>query len=116
MFFTRVSHLTPQLDENGKPILDKKGKPIKPDKDTEIVPFSYEGGISAFLKNEVLPYNQYAYYALGSEKIGYEISFTKYFYKPVQLRSLAEIANDINVINKDLEIILDGFLKGIKYE
>jgi type I restriction enzyme M protein len=30
-----------------------------------------------------------------SEKIGYEISFTKVFYKPVQLRSLDEIEADI---------------------
>ena len=114
--YWEVPVFTPQLDEAGKPILDKKGKPIKPDKDTEIIPFSYEGGISAFIKNEVLPYNHNAYYTPGTEKIGYEISFTKYFYKPVQLRSLAEIANEINVINKDLEIILDGFLKEIKYE
>lgn len=109
--YWEVPVLTPQLDESGKPILDKKGKPIKPEKDTEIVPFSYEGGISAFLKNEVLPYNQYAYYAPGGEKIGYEISFTKYFYKPVQLRRLEEILNDIKVQEKEMNSLIQVLME-----
>ena len=99
--YWEVPVFTPRLDDAGKLILDKKGKPIKPDKDTEIIPFSYEGGICAFIKNEVLPYNPNAYYTPGTEKKGYEISFTKYFYKPVKLRSLTEIMNEINKIDED---------------
>ena len=73
---------TPRIDENGQPILDKKGKPVKPDLDKEIVPFSYEGGIDAFTENEVLPFSPLAYIKPGTEKIGYEISYTKYFISP----------------------------------
>lgn len=60
-------------------------------KDTEIVPFTYEGGFEAFFKNEVLPYSSDAWIDKDSITIGYELSFTKYFYKPIELRSVAEI-------------------------
>ena len=60
-------------------------------RDTEQVPLLEEGGIEAFLRREVLPYAPDAWYAPVSVKIGYEISFTRYFYKPRPLRSLEEI-------------------------
>ncbi|WP_343277391.1 class I SAM-dependent DNA methyltransferase [Ligaoa zhengdingensis] len=53
--YWEVPVYTPQYDENGQPILDKKGKPVKPNSDKEIVPFTYEGGIKAFVENEVKP-------------------------------------------------------------
>ena len=71
-----------------------EGKPVvveyEPDKnlrDTEQVPLLEEGGIGGFLEREVLPYAPDAWYVPGSVKIGYEISFTRYFYKPQPLRS-----------------------------
>ena len=60
-------------------------------RDTEQVPLLEEGGIDAFLRREVLPYAPDAWYVPGSVKTGYEISFTRYFYKPQPLRSLEEI-------------------------
>ena len=51
-------------------------------RDTEQVSLLEEGGIEAFLKREVLPYAPDAWYARESVKIGYEISFTRHFYKP----------------------------------
>ena len=48
--YWEVPVYTPQYDENGQPILDKKGKPVKPNSDKEIVPFSYKGGIEAFIE------------------------------------------------------------------
>ena len=54
--YWEVPVYTPQYDENGQPILDKKGKPVKPNSDKEIVAFTYEGGIDAFIENEVKPY------------------------------------------------------------
>lgn len=107
--YWEVPVYTPRIDENGQPILDKKGKPVKPDTDKEIVPFTYEGGIDAFMKNEVLPFAPLAYRKPGTEKIGYEISFTKYFYQPVQLRTLDEISADIRAIEAET----DGLLKEI---
>ncbi len=56
--YWKVTVLQPLLDESGRPQHDKKGKLI-PDKDktdSEVVPFTYEGGIDAFMEKEVLPY------------------------------------------------------------
>jgi len=81
-------------------------------RDTEQIPLLEEGGIEAFLRREVLPYAPDAWYLPGSVKIGYEISFTRYFYKPEPLRTLEEIAADILAIEKEAEGLLDGLLKG----
>ena len=45
-------------------------------------------------------------------KIGYEISFTRHFYKPQPLRTLAEIRTDILAVQKEAEGVLDELLKG----
>ena len=110
--YWEVPVYTPQYDENGQPILDKKGKPVKPNSEKEIVPFTYEGGIEAFIENEVKPYAPDVFLKLGTEKVGYELSFTKYFYKPVQLRTLAEITADIRTIEKETDGLLDEILGG----
>ncbi len=110
--YWEVPVYTPRLDENGDPIVDKKGKPIKPDSDKEQVPFSYEGGIAAFIENEVRPYAPLAYTVPGTEKVGYELSFTKYFYQPVQLRTLEEIAVDIRAIEVETDGLLDEIIGG----
>ena len=107
--YWEVPVFLPKLDFTGKLLLDTKGKPVKPDSDKEIVPFTYEGGIEAFIENEVRPYAPQAYTKPGTEKIGYEISFTKYFYQPVQLRTLEEITTDILTVEKET----DGLLKKI---
>lgn len=78
-------------------------------RDTEIVPFNYEGGINAFMENEVRSYAPDAWVDEKKTTIGYELSFTKYFYKPVKLRSMADIVNDL----KSLENEADGMLNGI---
>lgn len=110
--YWEVRVYTPQYDENGQPLLDKKGKPVKPNTDKEIVPFTYDGGIEAFIKNEVKPYAPDAFIKPGTEKIGYELSFTKYFYKPVELRSLEEITADIRAIEAETDGLLDSILEG----
>ena len=110
--YWEVPVYTPQLDENGQPIVDKTGKPVKPNTDKEQVPFSYEGGIEAFIENEVKPYAPLAYIRPGTEKIGYELSFTKYFYQPVQLRTLEEITADIRAIEAETDGLLDEIIGG----
>lgn len=110
--YWEVTVYSPRLDENGDPILDKKGKPVKPDTDKEQIPLSYEGGIEAFIENEVKPYAPLAYIKPGSEKIGYEMSFTKYFYQPVQLRTLDEITADIRAVEKETDGLLDEIIGG----
>ena len=75
-------------------------------RDTEQVPLLEEGGIEAFLRREVLPHAADAWYRPDSVKIGYEISFTRYFYKPQPLRTLEEIRADIVALERETEGLL----------
>ena len=81
-------------------------------RDTEQVPLLEEGGIEAFLTREVLPYAADAWYDPDSVKIGYEISFTRYFYKPQPMRSLEEIRADILALENETDGLLDQILGG----
>jgi type I restriction enzyme M protein len=80
-------------------------------RDTEQVPLLEDGGIETFLRREVLPYAPDAWYDEGAVKIGYEISFTRHFYKPQPLRSLEEIRADILALEKETEGLLDELLQ-----
>ena len=106
----------PLLDETGKPVVDRKGKP-KPDpkkRDTENVPFTYGGStagaagkvevIEAYFDTEVKPHVPDAWIDWTKTKIGYEIPFTRHFYKYVPPRPLAEIDADLE---KQVAKILD---------
>lgn len=57
------------------------------------------------MKNEVLPYVPDAYLNPDATKIGYELSFTKYFYKPAKLRELADIRTDLQSIQKEADAL-----------
>ena len=90
-----------------------KGRPVvveyEPDtdlRDTEQIPLQEEGGIEAFLRREVLPYAPDAWYRSDTVKVGYEISFTRYFYKPQPLRTLEEIRADILALERETEGLL----------
>lgn len=114
--YWKVSVQQPLLDEQGNPALDKKGR-IQPDKsksDTEIIPFNYEGGIEAFMDAEVRPYAPGAFVDPKGTKIGYELSFTKYFYKPVQLRPMEDIVADLKALEKETDGMLAEILGGIQ--
>jgi len=79
-------------------------------RDTEQIPLLEEGGIEAFLKREVLPYAADAWYNPESIKIGYEISFNRYFYEPQPMRTLEEIRADILALQNETEGLLDEIL------
>jgi type I restriction enzyme M protein len=100
------------------PVGDKKlvleYEPDSDLRDTEQVPLLEDGGIEAFIRREVLPYTPDAWIKEDATKIGYEISFTRHFYKPQPLRTLEEISADILAIEKEAEGLLDGLLKGGK--
>ena len=90
---------------NGRPVVAE----YEPDtdlRDTEQIPLQEEGGIEAFLQREVLPYAPDAWYQADSVKTGYEISFTRYFYKPKPMRTLEEIRADILALEKETEGLL----------
>jgi type I restriction enzyme M protein len=80
-------------------------------RDTEQVPLLEEGGVEAFLWREVLPYTPDAWLDESKTQIGYEVSFTRHFYKPTPLRSLDEIAKDIAAAEEEAEGLLDGLVK-----
>ena len=77
-------------------------------RDTEQIPLPEEGGIEAFLRREVLPYASDAWYVPLSVKIGYEISFSRHFYKPQPLRPLEQIraGADILALERETEGLL----------
>lgn len=81
--------------------------------DTEIVPLTYEGGIAAFFENEVKPYAPDAWVDYDSVKTGYEISFTKYFYKPTQLREPSDIIAEIETLENDTDGLLRKIVGGL---
>ena len=81
-------------------------------RDTEQIPLQEDGGIEAFLRREVLPYAADAWYQADSVKVGYEISFTRYFYKPKPMRTLAEIRADILALEQETEGLLAEILGG----
>ena len=89
------------------------GKPVvveyEPDtdlRDTEQIPLLYDGGIEGFLLSEVFPYAPDAWYNPDSVKIGYEISFTRHFYKPQPMRPLSEIMADMRAVEQESEGLL----------
>lgn len=95
------------------------GKPVvveyEPDtdlRDTEQVPFLEDGGIEAFVRREVLPHAPDAWIDASKTVIGYEISFTRHFYKPQPLRSLGQIEADIRALEEETEGLLEDVLVG----
>ena len=79
-------------------------------RDTEQILLQEPGGIDAFLRREVLPYAPDAWYQPDSVRTGYEISFTRYFYKPQPMRTLAEIRAEILALEQETEGLMDEIL------
>ena len=106
--YSKITVERPLKDESGKPIL-KKGK-SQPDtnlRDTENVPLTED--IEEYFKREVLPFASDAWIDESKTKVGYEIPFTRYFYKYEAPRSSAEIMAEI----MDLQTELEGSLEEI---
>lgn len=89
------------------------GEPDTDLRDSENIPFIYEGGIDAFMRNEVLTYAPDAYIDEKKTQLGYEISFTKYFYKPVELREMKDIIESLNTLEKEADGMMAQIMEGI---
>lgn len=76
-------------------------------------PETTKAGIESFIRREVLPFVPDAWIREDA-KVGYEISFTRHFYKPQPLRTLEEIRADILALEKESEGLLDEVLAGAK--
>jgi type I restriction enzyme M protein len=81
-------------------------------RDAEQVPLLEEGGIEAFIRREVLPYTPDAWIKKDATKIGYEVSFTRHFYKPQPLRTLSEIRAEILGLENEATGLLDEIVGG----
>jgi len=96
---------------NGKPAIVEY-EPDSDLRDTEQVPLLEDGGIEAFFRREVLPYVRDAWINEDATKIGYEVSFTRQFYKPQPLRTLEEIREDIFALERETEGLLSEIIGG----
>src|SRR6185437_4989513 len=85
-------------------------------RDSEQVPLLEPGGIEAFLRREVMPHAADAWYVPDSVKTGYEISFTRYFYKPQPLRTLNEIRADILALENEAAGLLGEIIGSVSAE
>ena len=106
--YTKITVERPLLDEDGNPIL-KKNIPQADSslRDTENVPL--KENIDEYFKREVLPFAPDAWIDTKKSKVGYEIPFTRYFYKYEAPQSSTEIMSEI----MDLETELSGSLKEV---
>ena len=103
--YTKITIEQPKV-ENGKVVRDKNGNP-KPDsklRDSERVPLSED--IEEYFTREVEPHLPNSWIDFDKSKVGYEINFTKYFYKHKPLRSSNDISQDLLELKKESENLL----------
>ena len=100
-----------EKDPTAKPIEGEADADLR---DTENVPFTYEGGIDAFMKNEVLSFAPDAFIDDKKTTVGYEISFTKYFYKPVELRDMNDILASLSALEKEADGVISEIMEGVR--
>lgn len=107
--FTKVAVETAEVDENGK-VVTKKDKPVaeKGKTDYEIIPLNDD--IDEYFKKEVLPFNEKAFMDRSKDKIGYEIPFTRIFYKFVPPRKSEEIFEEFKMLLKEEKSLIDDIL------
>ena len=110
---TQLKKIRPYITETNPDAKPVEGEADPELRDTENIPFKFEGGIEAFMEAEVKPYAPDAYLDESKTKIGYEISFTKYFYKPVELRSMDDILASLAQLEKESEGVMDEIIRGL---
>ena len=116
--YWKITVLHPLRNEDGTIVKDKKGKkqPNKLLTETEIVPFSYSGGIAGFLEQEVLKYTPDACVQEAATKVGYDLSFEKYFHRFSPDRSNHEILSELSVLQEETEKLIAEILGGVVYD
>lgn len=111
---TQLKKIRPYITETDPDAKEVEGESDPNLRDTENIPFNYEGGIDAFIEKEVKPYAPDAYVDESKTKIGYEISFTKYFYKPVELRDMKDILASLAELEKESDGVMDEIVEGLE--
>ena len=100
-----VKHFA-QRDDEAPVVADKKGKPA-PDpelRDTENVPLTQD--IAEYIEREIAPHLEEFWIDRSKDKIGYEIPFTRHFYKYTPPRQLADIDKELNQLLAEISQLL----------
>ena len=108
--YSKVSVEQPLMDEDGKPV--KKKNVVQPDpkkRDTESIPWTEE--IEEYMQRNVLPYAPDAWIDEKKTKIGYEIPFTREFYKYVAPRSSEEIFASLQDLEQQEQELLKSIMQ-----
>ncbi len=107
--YTKVTVETAETDDKGNEVL-KKGKPVaaKGKSDSEIVPLTED--IDTYFEKNVLPFNTHAFMDRSKDKIGYEIPFTRIFYKFVEPRKSSDIFAEFKMLSKEEQQLMHDIL------
>lgn len=107
--YTKVTVETALTDDSGNPVLKKGQKqPVKGESDSEIIPLRED--IDAYMEKNVLPYNPNAYIDHSKDKIGYEVPFTRLFYKFVPPTPSEEIFAELKALSDEEAKLLKEIL------
>lgn len=111
--YTKVTVETAETDEKGNEIL-KKGKKqaVKGKTDSEIIPLTED--IEKYFNKNVLPFNEHAFMDRTKDKIGYEIPFTRIFYKFVEPRKSDDIFAEFKELSIQEQKLMKKILGGNK--
>ena len=107
-----VKKIRPYITEKDAAALPIAGEPDADLRDTELVPFTYPGGIESFLDNEVRTYAPDVYVDEKKTQIGYEINFAKYFYKPAMLPQMHEILQQLQLLEGETDGLMSEIVGG----
>ena len=107
--YTKVTVETAETDDKGNEVL-KKGKKqaIKGKTDSEIIPLTED--VEQYFDNNVLPFNEHAFMDRTKDKIGYEIPFTRIFYKFVEPRKSDDIFAEFKELSNQEQDLMKKIL------
>lgn len=100
--YTKVTIEQPQKDENGNIISDRSGNPKPDSKKRDYERITLEQDVDDYFETEVKPHLNESWMDRNKDKVGYEINFTKYFYKYKPLRSLEDITQDLLKLDEQI--------------
>ena len=107
--YTKVTVETAETDDNGNEVL-KKGKKqaVKGKTDSEIIPLTED--IEKYFDKNVLPFNEHAFMDRTKDKIGYEIPFTRIFYKFIEPRKSDDIFAEFKELSNQEQDLMKKIL------
>lgn len=107
--YTKVTVETAETDEKGNEVL-KKGKKqaVKGKTDSEIIPLTED--VEQYFDKNVLPFNEHAFMDRTKDKIGYEIPFTRIFYKFVEPRKSDDIFAEFKELSNQEQDLMKKIL------